>query len=135
MFCCLSVYFLVVFKTVLRGLWMFGFVGLKIDFWVLFVELGGLLTFFSFQAFFSHVSPRGDPSRFCLVSPYTSHVLKSFQSYCLPLPSASKYTAVLRITQNCLIILILLKKWHCPFVSEDDLNFFIPFSAIFINCI
>ena len=36
--------FLVVFKTVLRGMWTFGFVGLKIVFWVLFVELGGLLT-------------------------------------------------------------------------------------------
>ena len=35
---------MIVFKTVLRGLWTFGFVGLKIVFWVLFVELGGLLT-------------------------------------------------------------------------------------------
>ena len=42
--CCLSVYFLVVFKIVLRGLYTFGFVGLKFLFWVLFVELGGLLT-------------------------------------------------------------------------------------------
>ena len=55
---------MVVFKTVLRGLWTFGFVGLKLIFWVLFVELGGLLTPFSFQAVFSHVSLRGDPSRF-----------------------------------------------------------------------
>ena len=37
MSCCLSEYFLVVFKTVLRGLWTFSFVGLKIVFWVLFV--------------------------------------------------------------------------------------------------
>ena len=44
MSCCLSVYFLVVFKTVLRGLWIFGFIRLKIVYRVLFVELGGLLT-------------------------------------------------------------------------------------------
>ena len=44
MSCCLSVYFLVVFKSILRGLRTFGFVGLKIVFWVLYVELGGLLT-------------------------------------------------------------------------------------------
>ena len=47
MSCCLSAYFLVVFKTVLRGLWTFGFVGHKIAFWFLFVGLGGLLTPFS----------------------------------------------------------------------------------------
>ena len=42
---CLSVYFLVVFKTILRVLWTEGcLVGFKIVFWVLFVELGGLLT-------------------------------------------------------------------------------------------
>ena len=47
MSCGLSVYFLVVFKTVLKGLWTFGFVGLIVVFWVQFVELGGLLTPFS----------------------------------------------------------------------------------------
>ena len=44
MSCCLSVYFLVVFKTILKGLWTFGFVRLKIFFWLLFLELGGLQT-------------------------------------------------------------------------------------------
>ena len=44
MSCYISIYFLVVFKTVLRGLWTLGFVGFKIVFRVLFVELGGLLT-------------------------------------------------------------------------------------------
>ena len=67
MSCCFSVYFPVVFKTVLRGLLTFGFVGFKIVFWVLFVELGGLPTPFSFQTLFSHVSLRGDPCHFFLV--------------------------------------------------------------------
>ena len=44
MSCCFSVYFLVVFKTVLRWMWTIDFVELKIVLWVLFVELGGLIT-------------------------------------------------------------------------------------------
>ena len=76
------------FKTVLRGLWTFGFVELKIVFWVLFVELVGLLTSFSFQALFSYVLPREDPSRFSFVAVPKSlaHVLPSCL---LPMPSAS----------------------------------------------
>ena len=44
MFCCLTVYFLVVFKTVLRGLWMFGFVGLQLFSGFCLQSLGGQLT-------------------------------------------------------------------------------------------
>ena len=115
MSCYLSVYFLVVFKTVLRGLTTFGFVGLKIVFWVLFVELFGLLIPFSSQALFSHVSPRGDPSRFCPSGrgeftsaslPPKSHaqvpsILPSPSTLCL---FTSGYTVVLRITLYFLII-------------------------------
>ena len=102
---CLSVYFLAVFKTVLRRLWTFSFVGLKIVFLVLFVELGSLLTPFSFQALFSHVSLRGDCSCFCLILPCSS---PSFLPSVLPSSSTlglftSRYTAILRITHNFLI--------------------------------
>ena len=90
-----TIYFLVVFKTVLRGLWMFGFVGHKIVFWVLFVELGGLLTPFSLPALFSHISPHGDLSHLCssgcagLTSTSLCPKSRAQVPYILPSPSAS----------------------------------------------
>ena len=88
---CLSVYFLILFKTVLRGWWTFGFVGLKIAFWVLFVELGGLLTPFSVTSLFLA----------------TSHFVEILVASprLAPLPSGlsiSRYTVVSRITCNFL---------------------------------
>ena len=76
------------FKTVLRGLWTFGFVGFKIVFWVLFVELGG-------HFFISPTKSRAQVSS-VLPSPSTLGL------------STSRYTAVLRITRNFLITPFLL---------------------------
>ena len=101
---CLSVYFLVVFKTVLRVLRTFGFVGLKIVFWVLFVELGGLLT---------PSVTRLSLAMSCLMEtlvaspPFAPKSCAQVPSI-LPTPSTlglstSRYTAVLRITRNFLI--------------------------------
>ena len=101
MSCCLSVYFLVVFKTILRGLWTFSFVGLKIVFKVLFVVLGGLLTPFV--------------TRLTLFTSSCLAVPKSL----LPLPlglSTSGYTAVLRITHNFLIVGFLYYRWWLMFL-------------------
>ena len=119
MSCCLSVYFLVVFKTVLRGLWTFGFVGHKIVFWVLFVELGALLTlsitrlFVGFKLFSNTLYYHTVFSTYRLVETlFTSSSLR-VKVTCpnpsvLPSPSilglsTSGYTAVLRITRNFLI--------------------------------
>ena len=95
-----------VFKTVLRGLWTFSFVWHKFFFLGSVCRVGWSANTLSYQAVFSHVSPHGDLSCFCL-SPCPSHVLKS-----LPPPSTlslsrSGYTAVLRITYNFLIKEIL----------------------------
>ena len=103
MYCCLSGYFLVGFKTVLRGLWTFGFVWLKI-------VLGSICrvewsTNTSYPALFSHISPRGDPCRF---SPSCRAQVPSVRPSLSTLGlSTSGYTAVLRITRNFLIIVLL----------------------------
>ena len=76
MSCCLSVYFLVVFKAVLRGLWTFGFVRLKIIFWIMFVELDGLLTP-SVTRLSLVSSPCGEPSRFCLVETLFAYAVET----------------------------------------------------------
>ena len=81
----------------------------------LFIELCGLLIPFSFQALFSHVSPREDPSRFYSSGPaevtFASLRPKSRDQVPSVLPSSSTlgfftsgYTAVLRITRNFLKI-------------------------------
>ena len=82
-----SVYFLVVFKAVLSGLWTFGFIGLKIVSWVLFVELGGLLTPSVTRLFIvtSHLVKT-------LITSLRAQVISSsFPSCLLPLPLASLY--------------------------------------------
>ena len=92
------------FKTVLRALRTFGFVGLKIVFWVLLVELGGLLT--------------PSVNRLSLASSRLVETLLTAASLCAQvtysstsiLPSSSilglctsGYPAVLRITRDFLI--------------------------------
>ena len=101
MSCCLSVYFLVVFKTVLKGLWMFGFIGLKIVFWVLFVELSGLLTPFVTRLSLAMflllktcvASAHGDPICFCFSLSPSPSVLPSPSTLGL---STFRYTAIKR---------------------------------------
>ena len=58
----------------------------QIVFWVLFVDLGDLLTPSVTRLSFFHVSAPGDPSHFCL-SPCPSHVLNSLPFCLLSLPS------------------------------------------------
>ena len=111
------------FKTVLRGPWTFDFVGLEIVFWVLYVELGGLLTPFVTRLSF-----------------FTSHLMKTHSllphsvskspatvSSILPSPSTlglstSGYTAIKRITLNFLIKLeyILENKMYNPLGHWDS---------------
>ena len=79
---------------------MFGFLGLKIVFWVLFAKLGGLLIPFSFQAIFNHISPCGNPCHFCSAQTiFATASLRAQVSSILPSPSTlslftSGYTAV-----------------------------------------
>ena len=133
MSCCLSLYFLVVFKTILRGLETFGFIGLKIVFWVLFVVLGGLLTpFFTRLSFFTSCLKKTlfapAPWR-----PYSLHLLSMLKLHAqvpsvLPSPSTlglftSGYTAILKITYNFLIFSqhaekhAMLSSLYVPYIS------------------
>ena len=106
MSCCLSVYFLVVFKTVLRGLWTFSFVGLKIIFRVLFIELGGLLT--TFVTRLCLATSRLVETLVASVSSGRAQVTCSSPSVLLSPStfglSTSGYTDVSRITRNFLTV-------------------------------
>ena len=131
MSCCLSLYFLLVFNTLLRGLWMFGFVGLKIIFWVLFVELRDLLTplVTRWSLAMSHLGET-------LLTSFLScqaQVMSSSLSILL-FPSALGlstfgYTAILRRTCNFLIIVLskisICPKYSCQYqaVTQTDINF------------
>ena len=99
------------FKTILRGLWTFGFIGLKIVFCVLFVELGGLLrpSVTRLSLAMSHLmetlvaSPLSMPKS----CPQVPSILPPPSTFSL---FAFGYTAILRITRNFLI--------HNEFVAE-----------------
>ena len=75
---------------------------------------------FSFQALFSQVSSRGDPSRCCLVSPHlTPSVLLSSSPVGL---FTFVYTAVSRTTRNFLIPGVMAIKRYSIFPNDAGLK-------------